>query len=145
MSLKYEPSSEPLHISAKWLFLNRELYRAPWEPRLAADAGTGQQPQAQRLPAGTASSRERERERETETASDGTASSLNPEPRTPNPKPQSGLGCLICAIFALCVLRVEPRLAADAGAGQQPQAQRLPAGTLLLSNLELSDTKVYEP
>ena len=22
MSLKYEPSSEPLHISAKWLFLN---------------------------------------------------------------------------------------------------------------------------
>jgi len=27
MSLKYEPSSEPLHNSAKWLFLNRELYR----------------------------------------------------------------------------------------------------------------------
>ena len=26
MSLKYEPSSEPLHISAKWLFLNSERY-----------------------------------------------------------------------------------------------------------------------
>jgi len=25
MSLKYEPSSEPLHISAKWLFLNLEV------------------------------------------------------------------------------------------------------------------------
>ena len=25
MSLEYEPSSEPLHISAKWLFLNLEL------------------------------------------------------------------------------------------------------------------------
>ena len=28
MSLKYEPSSEPLHISAKWLFLDCELYRS---------------------------------------------------------------------------------------------------------------------
>ena len=27
MSLKYEPSSEPLYNSAKYLFLNRELYR----------------------------------------------------------------------------------------------------------------------
>ena len=26
MSLKYEPSSEPLHNSAKLLFLHRELY-----------------------------------------------------------------------------------------------------------------------
>ena len=26
MSLKYEPSSEPLHISAKWLFLNCPRY-----------------------------------------------------------------------------------------------------------------------
>ena len=28
MSLKYEPSSEPLHISAEQLFLNQELYRS---------------------------------------------------------------------------------------------------------------------
>jgi len=28
MSLKYEPASEPLHIYAKKLFLNRELYRS---------------------------------------------------------------------------------------------------------------------
>jgi hypothetical protein len=27
MSLKYEPSSEPLHIPAKYLYFNRELYR----------------------------------------------------------------------------------------------------------------------
>ena len=27
MSLKYEPSSEPLHISAEQLFLSWELYR----------------------------------------------------------------------------------------------------------------------
>jgi tubulin polyglutamylase TTLL9 len=27
MSLKDEPSSEPLHISAKHLFVNRKLYR----------------------------------------------------------------------------------------------------------------------
>jgi len=26
MSLKYEPSSEPVHISVKWLFLNWKLY-----------------------------------------------------------------------------------------------------------------------
>ena len=31
MSLKYEPSSEPLHISAKELFLNRELYRTQYQ------------------------------------------------------------------------------------------------------------------
>ena len=27
MSLKYEPSSEPIHNSARKLFLNREIYR----------------------------------------------------------------------------------------------------------------------
>jgi len=28
MSLKYEPASEPLHISAQWLFLNPTPYTA---------------------------------------------------------------------------------------------------------------------
>ena len=32
MSLKYEPSSEPLHIAAKQLLLNRELYRTVLGP-----------------------------------------------------------------------------------------------------------------
>ena len=45
MSLKYEPSSEPLHISAKQLFLNRELYRTVeplvHELMLARCAGVG--------------------------------------------------------------------------------------------------------
>ena len=40
MSLKYEPASEPLHISAKWLFLNRELYLSQVVPPLSGLTGT---------------------------------------------------------------------------------------------------------
>ena len=35
MSIKYEPSSELLHVSAKWLFLNREVYTLPEYSTLA--------------------------------------------------------------------------------------------------------------
>ena len=47
-SLKYEPSSEPLLIPAKQLFLNRELYRLQVGVDDIAEKGLGAQFEADR-------------------------------------------------------------------------------------------------